>query len=688
MQISIFIRLLSVVILFMGVTMNSVLAGPNANATLSLDLIADGGLGNQRDDGVTSDVVIGAGTKIAVEVFATGVTTSLKTVYIQFALDKSILQYSGTYGDFPSGNAAFDTMRVHENNNYPNFRYVFLFRGNSSGIIGDDGFLARVEFITIKDVTNVEFKLTLMRVLLAHGELDDYAYDNIVPVDPVSIEFNSSNPSTDQNILGPNVNVTASLDLINHTDIVVAGIEENQNNGILSDVHQGVGQLFLVRVFLTGVITPLTSIRIVFDYSADLVHLRAVYHRNLFPNYDLEYTGATLITNNPVVLPSSGYLLSAEFATANEQDIQIGVRKLTITSDLGQYNDIAVTDVISLTLASSIPLPPPPFDPPLPPSPVVITPPVTKNILPGDLNGDGSVGVADLQILADNFGQAGGDIFDPTRLYEGRETTAITRTMTRPQITLLPGSWGSLSGSVAEAAFNRVRDVFSNRLVYPTDSNINVEPVDPFNGPSVAYARQQDGSYYVKIARSADVGGLTFQFAHEYGHILSNYRESNFSVVNQHKWFDESIASLASLFAYRMIPELNDTFHAFIKNIRVTENGFGGFAPSRSNPRTLTRWYQHHKTVLEMDARDFDKNKVVALMLFDLFEDYPNDAWNAIRYMNRGPIRYADSFETYLNGWYRCTPPQWQFIVEHIMYRFGVPHVNGAFLTVPGNGIK
>ena len=49
----------------------------NANAVLSLDLTTDGGAGNQRDDGVTTGAVSGRGTKIAIEVFATGVRTTL-----------------------------------------------------------------------------------------------------------------------------------------------------------------------------------------------------------------------------------------------------------------------------------------------------------------------------------------------------------------------------------------------------------------------------------------------------------------------------------------------------------------------------------------------------------------------------------------------------------------------------------
>ena len=68
-------------------------AGANANAVLSLDLIASGGAGNQRDDGVTTGTVSGQGTTIAVEVFATGVTTSLRGVVLKFEFDASLLSY-------------------------------------------------------------------------------------------------------------------------------------------------------------------------------------------------------------------------------------------------------------------------------------------------------------------------------------------------------------------------------------------------------------------------------------------------------------------------------------------------------------------------------------------------------------------------------------------------------------------
>ena len=68
-------------------------AGANADAMLSLDLIPAGGAGNQRDDGVTTGRVSGRGTTIAIEVFATGVTTPLVGMQIVFDFDASLLTF-------------------------------------------------------------------------------------------------------------------------------------------------------------------------------------------------------------------------------------------------------------------------------------------------------------------------------------------------------------------------------------------------------------------------------------------------------------------------------------------------------------------------------------------------------------------------------------------------------------------
>ena len=153
-------------------------AGSNANAVLSLDLIADGGVGNQIDDGVTSGTVSGQGTKIAVEVFAKGVTTSLTGMRLEFDFDASVLTYVGA-----------------ENS-------VFLFK-IPHGAIGTNlaptkpvtlpssGFLARAEFTTAVDVTGESFSIGIKRVLLADSRTSS---DSLTTTEV--IRFNAA-PSSD-----------------------------------------------------------------------------------------------------------------------------------------------------------------------------------------------------------------------------------------------------------------------------------------------------------------------------------------------------------------------------------------------------------------------------------------------------------------------------------------------------------
>ena len=127
--------------------------GNNANAVLSLDLIAGGGTGNQRDDGVTAGAVSGRGTKIAIEVFATGVRTSLIGIELKFDFDASLVRF------VKAENSAFG-ISVTERGNL----------GSRSPVtLASSGFLARAEFETVADVTGREFSIGIERVTLAES---------------------------------------------------------------------------------------------------------------------------------------------------------------------------------------------------------------------------------------------------------------------------------------------------------------------------------------------------------------------------------------------------------------------------------------------------------------------------------------------------------------------------------------
>ncbi|MDE3000873.1 MAG: leucine-rich repeat domain-containing protein [Gemmatimonadota bacterium] len=143
--------------------------GNNANAVLSLDLIADGGAGNQRDDGVTTGAVQGRGTIIAIEVFATGVTTSLRGVVIRFDFDPSLVTY------VKAENSAFGL-------SIPEGSVGVNLASTTPVTLARSGFLARAEFETAADVTGREFSIGVERVTIAESATssDDLATRSVI----------------------------------------------------------------------------------------------------------------------------------------------------------------------------------------------------------------------------------------------------------------------------------------------------------------------------------------------------------------------------------------------------------------------------------------------------------------------------------------------------------------------------
>ncbi len=158
-------------------------AGPNAQATVTIDLIANGGVGNQTDDGIRSGVVAGQGTKIAVEVFAKGVTTSLAAMNVEFDFKAEELRLDKVE------NSAFQ-FAIPEPTGVN-------FAATAPVTLPQSGFIGRAEFSTVLDVTGREFHLGIKKVLLIEESLS--SSDAIVPeamamLSTISFNKTVSNP--------------------------------------------------------------------------------------------------------------------------------------------------------------------------------------------------------------------------------------------------------------------------------------------------------------------------------------------------------------------------------------------------------------------------------------------------------------------------------------------------------------
>lgn len=124
---------------------SSAFAGNNAAATLALDYVADGGAGNQTNEGVVSGTVTGTGTTIVVELFANNVATSLAGARVVFNFDAAVLSF------VKAENSAFGFSIPEATGT--------SFAGISPVTLDAAGFLARAEFTTAADVTGVEFTI-------------------------------------------------------------------------------------------------------------------------------------------------------------------------------------------------------------------------------------------------------------------------------------------------------------------------------------------------------------------------------------------------------------------------------------------------------------------------------------------------------------------------------------------------
>ena len=341
--------------------------------------------------------------------------------------------------------------------------------------------------------------------------------------------------------------------------------------------------------------------------------------------------------------------------------------------------------------------------------------------LEGDVNGDGQVDFFDFILLAENFGETGGETFDPQSWRDTlvvRDTVQVAgpvvyktvrdtvwRDYVKPVSTIMvePSGW---QGPIVfvQAVCNRVRDIMSESFVFPLDADIIVRRVSP-EGPKVLYRRGSHGKYIVWLdTESRQIEQQIYQFSHEYAHILSNYYQIT---DGRNKWFDESIAALASLYTLRKFHEkLQNPSYRFrvyvpIENVtyyvgNMIESTLLTYAEANISGRYMgdsefRAWFGENYQALRGNPYLRDLNKMVANNLLPIFEANP-DAWNTIRYLNgRGPVSWDvnENFETYLRGWYQRTPARWQKYVAQIATRFGLGHVaRKPVLTVDDAGVE
>ncbi len=216
--------------------------------------------------------------------------------------------------------------------------------------------------------------------------------------------------------------------------------------------------------------------------------------------------------------------------------------------------------------------------------------------------------------------------------------------------------------------------------------------IEPFvversrSGPIVLFNRNQRDEIVMRLDTHGTFWSqYAYQFAHEFCHILCGYDED----YPGNKWFEETLAETASLFAMRAMaksweedppyPNWKEYRHSLrnyadnviAKRTRVREiykNGLGGF-------------YLDHKDELEKNAGLRELNGAMSLVFLRLFEEDPR-RWEAVRWLNHAPSPEGETFEQYLQNWHDAVPESHQSFVALVADLYGI-EITGAGETEP-----
>lgn len=213
--------------------------------------------------------------------------------------------------------------------------------------------------------------------------------------------------------------------------------------------------------------------------------------------------------------------------------------------------------------------------------------------------------------------------------------------------------WGLARPADIRILLANVADHMNRYLRSPFTGTILIRPSPHDQSyPKVFYRANCQEPFIVQLsAQDRKWSQFSYQFAHEFCHILSGYERLR---NNPNNWFHEAICELASVFTLRQMAEtwtnhppfpLWSDYASSLSD--YAENLLSSDDWKLPESVTLPDWLSERELELRKDPRQRELNAVVAYSMLPLLEDYPI-GWNAI-------VELPDStgcFAAYLNDWH------------------------------------
>ena len=242
-------------------------------------------------------------------------------------------------------------------------------------------------------------------------------------------------------------------------------------------------------------------------------------------------------------------------------------------------------------------------------------------------------------------------------------------------VTIENGNWGATSLRAIGAVLESTASVLCDAFGRAPDAPVRVSPWD--QAPQVAWDLRP---YRVWIsARDTYWCQYAYQFSHELCHILVNFDRLRY---HRHKWFEESICELASLFTlHGLSQEFQHRPPAEVLGAREFAPHFATYAKEverRVHPASsvdLPTWLSENVRHLEERSIDRDLNRVVAVALLDDFLADKSlwrdcgllNLWNATA--DRTFADHVDSWTDFLRG--KGLMPRTPRLVQTLLFADG-----------------
>lgn len=191
-------------------------------------------------------------------------------------------------------------------------------------------------------------------------------------------------------------------------------------------------------------------------------------------------------------------------------------------------------------------------------------------------------------------------------------------------------------------------------------------------GPITLYERNKQREIVMRLdTHDTFWAQYSFQFAHEFCHVLTGYRDGK----APNKWLEETLCEVASLYTLRAMAKSweENPPYAHWKDYRLALREYAQrrIDQYRQCDRAgVTEFLAKNEKELRANGTNRELNTALAIVLLADFEAQPS-GWEAVRWINTAPRGADDSLRTYLQNWRGAAPEKHRAFIERIAESLG-----------------